>query len=223
MESLICKKLNKWLKLRSRTLLTHIRRCNPEGLLCDPVSNPMWAYNPYTLTFSKTKLKTKINKVGNLPNIHIEKNNCLKNMFITSLPFASFLSHSRKQCVPREQGAEATFWLYSLWLWTDTTHLSTLSETASAVLRAGNSSHRLRFHVALFDLESVNHCVVSDTLTCSLFGNIAMTMCFKYMLEGQFKHLTAVRVKTDHICLAESSMQENLHKPPVFYCHLHSL
>lgn len=172
---------------------------------------------------NQIKLKTQINKVRNLPNIHIEKNNCLKNMFITSLPFASFLSHPRKQHVPRDQGAEATFWLYSLWLWTDTTHLSTLSETASAVLRAGNSSHRLRFHVALFDLESVNHCVVSDTLTCSLFGNIAMTMCFKYMLEGQFKHLTAVRVKTDHIFLAASSMQENLHRPPVFYCHLHSL
>lgn len=103
------------------------------------------------------------------------------------------------------------------------THLPTLSETASAVLRAGNSSHRMRFHASLFDLESVNHCVVSDTLTCSLFGNIAMTMCFKYMLEGQFKHLTAVRVKTDHIFLSESSMQENLHILPVFYCHLHSL
>lgn len=65
--------------------------------------------------------------------------------------------------------------------------------------------------------------MVSDTLTYSLFGNIAMTMCFKYMLEGQFKHLTAVRVKTDHIFLSESSMQENLHILPVFYCHLHSL
>lgn len=65
--------------------------------------------------------------------------------------------------------------------------------------------------------------MVSDTLTCSLFGNIAMTMCFKYMLEGQFKHLTAVRVKTDHIFFSESSMQENLHILPVFYCHLHSL
>ena len=77
--------------------------------------------------------------------------------------------------------------------------------------------------MSLFDLQSVNHCVVSDTLTCSLFGNIAMTMCFKYMLEGQFKYLTEVRGKTDHIFLSESSMQENLHILPVFYCHLHSL
>lgn len=65
--------------------------------------------------------------------------------------------------------------------------------------------------------------MVSDPLTCSLFGNIAMTMCFKYMLEGQFKHLTAVRIKTDHIFFSESSMRENLHILPVFYCHLHSL
>lgn len=65
--------------------------------------------------------------------------------------------------------------------------------------------------------------MVSDPLTCSLFGNIAMTMCFKSMLEGQFKHLTAVRVKTDHIFFSESSMRENLHILPVFYCHLHSL
>lgn len=106
---------------------------------------------------------------------------------------------------------------------TNIAHLSALSETVSAVLRAGNSSHSERFCVSLFHLQSANHCVVSDTLTCSLFGNIAMTMCFKYMLEGQFKHLTEVRVKTDHIFLSESSMQENLHILPVFYCHLHSL
>lgn len=96
-------------------------------------------------------------------------------MIATSLPFASVLPHSRcNLCQPNNQGVQATFWLYSFWLWTNITHLSTPSETISAVLERavagwGSLSPCLTYKVSIIVWSQIHwlaHCLATLQWQC---------------------------------------------------------
>lgn len=154
------------------------------------------------------------------PHHSDEKEQLLGNMIATSLPFASVLPHSRcNLCRPNSQGVEATFWLYSVWLWTNITHPSTPPETVSAVLEIAAAgwvslSPCLTYKMSIIvwsQIHGLAHCLVTLQWQC------VSNTCSKDNLNSWQQ----MRVKTGHIFLSESSMQGNLHTLTVFYGHLH--